>query len=109
MIYLKYRGFIAFENLDNYRQYLESDDSGTNIIVFASGNSIEKVVEVTHDLNLTKNKVQKVLLFASEENKHLCESYLNERKEEIDGLVAAVETNFKQVLVKYNKAVIDLE
>ena len=86
---------MAFENLENYRQYLDSDNSGTNIIVFASGTSIDKVVEMTHDQNLTKKKVQKVLLFTLEENKHLCEPYLNERKDEIDGLVSAVETNFK--------------
>ena len=74
-------------------------------MVITGGASTPEVVTWTHEQNQKKFKVQNIIVFTSEASKKFSVPYLSEKKDEIDGLVCAVETRFKTVLEKCDQIV----
>ena len=55
--YLGYVGFITFESVKRYQEYLESEHSKMNIIVFTGGPITDEVIHLTFKSNLQQKKV----------------------------------------------------
>ena len=80
-----------------------------NIIVFTGGAITDNVVKTTHELNKKQKKVQNIIVFTTEGSKKWSAPYLTTKKEEIDGLVYSVVTQFKKLLDDFNQIVDDIE
>jgi len=100
--YLGYRGCITFDNLESYKEYLESAHSKMNIITLTGGPITDSVVKLTYGLNLKQKKVQKIIVFTTKASENFSLPYLDTRKEEIDGLVYSVVLTMKKLLDDFN-------